>query len=209
MKTKLLLLFCILILVGCSPKTDEELYYQVQKKLNDIDSYYCQVEIKSIGNKEPQLYTMEQWFEKPDKYKLRIILPDNIKGKTTVSKGNKALIYNPNIEQTWIMEDFRNSEEQNMFLGYFIKNVLNSEDVTLRGETKDDGDYLIITTDIPGNHGYYHREQLYINTKTMKPYLLQVYDAKDQLRIEVKYMEFKYNPSLEKSTFYLDETDQS
>ncbi len=194
-----------MVFVGCSPKSDQELYYEVQKKVNKIDSYHSKVEITSVGNKGAQVYTMNQWFKKPDKYKIEIILPENLKGKTTVSDGNKAWIYNPNIEQTCIMENFTNSEEQNSFLGYFLKNLLNSENVDLLSKVIDEDEYLIISTDIPGNHAYYNKEELYVNIDNMKPYLLKVYDAKDQLRIEVKYIEFEYNPTLENSVFQISE----
>jgi len=204
-----LLCLCMLILWGCSPKSDEDLFYEAQKQLNKMESYYAQVEITSIGNKGPQQYIMKQWFKKPDKYKLEILSPENLKGKVTISDGSRAWIYNPEIDQTWMMQSFAHSEEQNMFLGYFLKNCLNSESVEVSSKTMDGEDYLIITTDIPGNHVYYHKELLYIHIDTMKPYSLQVYDVKDQLRIEVKYIEFQYNPSLENTIFTINTNESS
>jgi len=199
------LLLCFIVLMwGCMSKSDQELFYDAQKQLNKIESYRCEVEITSIGNKGPQRYVMKQWFKKPDKYKLEVMLPDNLKGQITISDGKKAWIYHPGIEQTWIMQSFVHSEEQNMFLGYFIKNCLDSEGVGLGKKTIEGEDYLIITTDIPGNHVYYHKEILYIHIKTMVPYLLQVYDVKDQLRIEVKYKAFEYNTQLEDEIFRID-----
>lgn len=194
---RLVLIFLLMALAGgCTEKSDKKIFYETQQTLNKIDSYYCEVEIISKGNKNPQEYVMKQWFQKPDKYKLEVLKPDDIKGKITISDGTKAWIYHPAIEQTWIMQNFVNSEEQNMFLGYFIKNCLESEAVEMSNKKIDGEQFLIVTTDIPGNHAYFNKEVLYYNVKTRKPHLLQVYDVKDQLRIEIKYKNFEYNPKL-------------
>jgi len=195
------------LLWGCGSKSDQEIFYSTQKHLNKIESYTCEIEITTYGNKSPQQYVMKQWFKKPDKYKLEVIWPESLKGKTTISDGTRAWIHHPGINQSWTMEKFLHSEEQNMFLGYFIKNCLESEGVELEKKVIDREKYLRITTDIPGNHAYYHRESLYINTKTKIPHLLQVYDAKGQLRIEVRYNTFEYNPPLEDGIFWLNSKD--
>lgn len=191
----------VLLMVGCTPKTDTELFYELQKRLNEIESYEAQVEITSMGNKEPNKYLMKQWFKKPNMYRLEALEPESIKGKITVSDGNKAWIHHPAVDQKWMMQKFSHSEEQNMFLGYFIKNCLESENTSLAKKELEREEYLLIQTDIPGNHAYYSKEVLWLNTITMKPYLLQVFDTKNQLRIEVKYLEFEYDPKLEDSLF--------
>lgn len=193
----------ITMLISCAPKTDEDIFYETQKLFNKMETYYCEVEITSRGNKDPQRYLMSQWFKKPNKYKFEVLEPENLKGKITVSNGKKAWEYHPVIDQVWMIENFVNSEEQNMFLGYFIKNCLNSEDVEIRRKTVSGVEYLIIDTNIPGNHVYFDKERLWIHVKSMKPYLLQVFDAKEQIRIDVKYLQFEYNPKLEDHIFQL------
>ncbi|WP_207707335.1 LolA family protein [Crassaminicella thermophila] len=202
-KKVLIGILLMLLIVGCSPKTEQDIFYEAQKKLNKMEGYSCQVEITSIGNKSPQKYIMKQWFKKPNKYKLELIYPENLKGKITISNGNRAWIYHPSIEQTWIMENFSNSKEQNMFLGYFLKNCLNSEKVDICTEELENQKYLVITTEIPGNHIYFHKEKLWLNQESMNPYLLQIFDMKGKLRIEVKYEKFKYNPKLQDDFFQL------
>ncbi len=153
------------------------------------------------GNKDPQQYRMTQWFRKPDQYRLEILEPEELKGNITLSDGKRAWIYHPVIEETWIMEDFRNSEKQNMFLGYFIKNSLETEQVTIKRENMNNEGYLIIETVIPGNHVYFHKERLWFCIETMEPYRLQVLDAENRTRIDVRYENFQYNPKLEDNLF--------
>ncbi|QZY55765.1 LolA family protein [Crassaminicella profunda] len=197
------IILLIMFIVGCEPKTEQELFYKAQKKLNKMESYSCQVEIISTGNKNPEKHTMKQWFKKPNKYKLEVIGPKDSKGKMIIGNGNKAWIYHPGIEQTWMMEEFLNSEEQNMFLGYFIRNSLNSEQVKGSIEKLEKKEYIKIDTDIPGNHVYYHKERLWIDLDALEPYLLEVFDIKGEKRIEIKYSDFQYNPKLGDEMFLM------
>lgn len=198
----------IIVLTGCaedlSEKTNEDLFYDVQKKLNKMDSYSCEVEITSMGNKEPQEYVIRQWFKKPNKYKLKILSPQNLKGKITISDGKKAWIYHPAIRQVWQMQGFSYSQEKNMFLGYFLKNCLNSENATIESKKVEGQVFLIIETEIPGGHIYYNKERLWINAEDMKPKLLEVFDTKGDVRIKVKYNKFEYNTKFTKGFFKID-----
>ncbi|WZL72176.1 outer-membrane lipoprotein carrier protein LolA [Clostridiaceae bacterium 35-E11] len=195
------IIFMILMITGCSPKNNEDLLYDAQKQLNKMESYQCQVEITSIGNKGSQKYVMKQWFKKPNMYKLEVVYPENLKGKMTIFDGKKAWIYHPVIEQTWLIKDFVNAEEQNMFLGYFVKNCLNSEEVHISRETIENEEYLVITTNIPGNHAYFSKERVWLHIDSRKPFMMQTFDRQDQLRIKVKYDVFEYNPRLEDQFF--------
>ncbi|MEW9121233.1 MAG: hypothetical protein AB2421_00885 [Thermotaleaceae bacterium] len=205
----LVVIFIGVFIIGCAPKTDEEIYYQSQKLLNKIDSYHCTVRIKVFGNRDPQEYRMIQWFRNPDQYKLEIIEPESLKGNITLSDGKRAWIYHPGIEETWMMEDFRNSEKQNMFLGYFIKNCLESEDAILSREKLNNEEYLLIETSIPGNHAYFNKEKLWFHIEDLKPYKLQVIDIKEQVRIQVWYEDFEYNPKLDENFFHISGNGRS
>ncbi len=202
----IIVLGLLLTIIGCSSKkdqTDQDIFYECQKILNKIETYSCEVEITCMGNKKPKKYLMKQWFKKPNKYKLQVISPENLKGKTTISNGEKAWICHPAINQTWIMQNFTNSEEQNMFLGYFIKNCLSSEKMDMHKKKIGSKKYLVIDTSIPGNHVYFNQEKLWIDTENMQPFLLQVFDGEGKMRIEVRYNQFQYNPKLKEEMFCL------
>ena len=110
----------LILCAGCSQKNDEELFYKTQKKIYSIDSYYCEAELTIQGNKSKQTYRVKQWFQKPNRYRVEVVEPASLKGKTTVSDGLRAWISHPEIQEEWMTRDFHNSEEQNLFLGYFI-----------------------------------------------------------------------------------------
>lgn len=203
MKNKLSIpiLIIVLLLAGCSEKTDEEIFYDAQKKIVSIETYICTADITIYGNKSPQEYTVKQWFKAPDKCRIEIQGPDSIKGKTTIYNGKRAWISNPQIGQEWLMEKFSTSMEQKMFLGYFINNFLNTENPTIKRKSIKDKDYIIMETEIPGNHPYFNKEKLWFDVKKYYPYRLKVFDVEDNPRIDVKFLNFSYNESIDDKVF--------
>ena len=198
------ILFIVLLLTGCSEKTDEELLYDAQKKIVSLNTYICTAEITVYGNKSPQKYTAKQWFAAPDKYRIEIENPENLKGKVTIYNGKRAWICHPRIGQEWLMEDFLASVEQKMFLGYFINNFVNTENVKLNKEIIDDKEYILLQTEIPGNHPYFNKERLWFDIKKYYPYRLQVLDVDDNVRIDVQYLNFRYNESIDNRIFTIE-----
>lgn len=195
------ILFIVLLLTGCSEKTDEELFYDAQKKIVSLNTYTCTAEVTVYGNKSPQKYTAKQWFAAPDKYRIEIENPENLKGKVTVYNGKRAWICHPRIGQEWMMEDFLASVEQKMFLGYFINNFVNTENVKLNKEIIDDKEYISLQTEIPGNHPYFNKERLWFDIEKYYPYRLQVLDVDDNVRIDVQYLNFRYNENIDNRIF--------
>lgn len=191
----------VLLLTGCGEKTDEEIFYLAQKQIMGLDTYVCTANITVYGNKTPEQYTVKQWFKAPNKYKIEVQSPEEVKGKTTIYNGKKAFICHPRIGQEWLMEDFLDSTEQKMFLGHFISNFISTENAELSRETIEDRDYILMETEIPGNHPYFNKKKLWFDIKKYYPYRLQVVDKDDNLRIDVKYIDFRYNESIDDKFF--------
>jgi outer membrane lipoprotein-sorting protein len=198
------IIFIILLFAGCSEKTDEELFYEAQKKIVSLDTYTCTANITVYGNKNPQKYTARHWFAAPDKYRIEIENPESLKGKTTIYNGKRAWICHPRIGQDWLMENFSSSREQKIFIGYFIHNFINTETAKVNRKIIDDKEYILLQTDIPGNHPYFNKEILWFDIKKYYPVMLQVLDVNNKVRIDVKYLNFRYNEDIDDKIFTIE-----
>lgn len=205
-KSPFLLLFMItMLLYGCGEKTDESIVYEAHKAITNIEAYSCTAKVTVYGNKEPIVYVMKQWFKKPDMYKIQIVEPEELKDKTTIFNGRKAFISHPRIGQGWMMTNFTNSMEEKMFIGYFIKNFVDSEDSKGTRKTRDGKEYILLSTEIPGNHPYFNSEKLWFDTDKYFPQRLQILDAKNELRIDVEYYNLEINDKIEDDIFMIKE----
>ena len=195
MKNKLSILsisFMLMIsvcIVGCMNKqqTKEEIYYDFKNQISNISSYTCTANVEAIGNKENTTYVFKHTYKKPDYYKLEVILPKNLKGKTIEYKDDKVLVHNPDINDTIELSNI-NDDAHYLFIGDFIKNYMQNESAKL--ETTDNE--LKIEIEIPGDNKYFNKQILYVNNNTKNPDKMEILNSEGEAIFIVKYKNFKY-----------------
>jgi outer membrane lipoprotein-sorting protein len=179
----------LIIGVGCQKRqsTKEEAYKNFQKKITNMSSYKCKADIEVIGNKESQKYSLIHEYTDEDHFKLKVLQPEHIKGKTIEYKGNKIIVTNPNVNDKVVMDNV-GEDSQHLFIGDFIKNYMQGEDIKIDLKNGD----LKLTTSIPGNTKYFDKQILYINSKKNYPTKLEILDQEGNRRFEVNYSNFEY-----------------
>ena len=118
------------ITIGCQRResTKEEIYKEFQKKIVTMSSYKCIAEVEAIGNKSSHNYVFVHSYNKPDYYKLEVVEPKHLKGKTMEYKDDKVIITNPDIKDKIELPNVEDNK-QYIFIGDFIKNYLQNEDI--------------------------------------------------------------------------------
>lgn len=184
-----LMVVVLIIGVGCQKRqsTKEEAYKNFQKKITNISSYKCKADIEVIGNKESQKYSLIHEYTDENHFKLKVLQPEHIKGKTIEYKGNKIIVTNPNVNDKVVMDNV-GEDSQHLFIGDFIKNYMQGEDIKI--DLKNGS--LKLTTSIPGNTKYFYKQILYINSKKNYPTKLEILDQEGNRRFEVNYSNFEY-----------------
>lgn len=179
----------VVIAIGCQKReaTKEELYEEFQKKILNISSYKCTAEIEVEGNKSAHNYVFIHNYNKPDNYKLEVVSPKHLEGKTMEYRKDKIIVKNPDINDTIELPN-TGKNDQYMFIGDFIKNYLQNEEVTI----KLSKDSLYLETLIPGDNQYFSKQALYINSKTKLPEKMEILDDKNNTRFTITYKDFEY-----------------
>ena len=151
-----------------------------------MSSYKCIAEIEAIGNKSSHNYVFIHSYVKPDYYKLEVVEPKNLKGKTMEYKGDKVIVSNPDIKDKI---EFPNMEDnrQYVFIGDFIKNYLQNEEVNIKLSNNS----LILETTIPGNNKYFNKQILYVNKDTKNPEKMEILNDEGKPSFTVKYKKFE------------------
>ncbi|MGX4601492.1 germination lipoprotein GerS [Faecalimicrobium sp. JNUCC 81] len=177
------------IVIGCQKKesTKEELYEEFQKKILTMSSYKCIADVEVVGNKSAHNYVFIHNYNKPDNYKLEVVSPKHLKDKTIEYNKDKILVKNPEINDTVELPN-AGTNDQYMFIGDFIKNYLQNEEVTIKLSKGS----LYLETLIPGDNQYFSKQVLYINSKTKLPEKMEILDDKDDIRFTVTYKDFEY-----------------
>lgn len=189
MKKWIILIFLtIFMLTGCKESTKEEVYFKLQKKLGDIKSYSCIAYVDAKGNKSTKTYVFKHYYKYPDYYKLVVLSPTNIEGLTTIYDKNNILISNPKLKDEFKLK-YRDKENKYLFVGDFLNNIMQSEDVKITTSKE----CIVLETIIPGLSINFSKEKLFVDKKTLKPFMMKIIDDKGNIRFTVKYKNFKYN----------------
>lgn len=198
------IILAIAFISACTKPSDEDRYYDAHKEMMQIESYQTTAKIISYIGGNKREYEFNQSFMYPDKYRLEVVSPDSIKGNVTIFNGKVAWVQHEAINQTWKMDNFEQSEEQLMFIGYFLKNFLSSENTTYHSEEFNGIDSIVITTELPGGNPYFYSQKLWLHGKDYTPLMLNIIDNENKVRFQVYYEHFIKNPNLDEAIFYLD-----
>lgn len=201
-----LLLFLIIILIftyGCSSpiEKEEDVFYEAQKYFNKMETYRCIADVRVKGNKDTESYKSKHVFKKPDKYVIEFLEPSENQGNIVLFDGKQAWLYNKQINESFILKDFEQKADRNLFVGHFLKNVLTNEEVKMNFDEIDGKKYLVLETEIPGNNKYRNKEKIWIDRDNYQPHKLNVLDINGEVSIEVTYTEFKANVKVNDEDF--------
>ncbi len=181
-------IFTILITVGCklSNPTKEDIYSEFQKKVTNMTYYTCQAEITAINNKSQSKYIINHTYKKPSYYKLDIISPENLKGKTIEYYKDKIIIKNKKIDDLIELPNIENNR-QYLFVGDFIQSYIQEKNIkkTLSNEQ------LILEANIQADSIYFDKQILYIDKKTKNPVKMEILDKEGEYKFIVKYSNFE------------------
>lgn len=177
------------ISIGCQKKeaTKEEVYNEFQKKISVISHYKCKADVEVIGNKSSHKYEFIHTYNKPDNYRVDVVSPKHLKGKTIEYKEDKILVKNPDINDVIELPNI-GKNNQYMFIGDFIQNYLQNEDV----EIKLSKNNLSLETYIPGDNQYFNKQVLYIDLDTKLPCKMEILDKTGEKRFIINYKDFEY-----------------
>ncbi len=207
MKRILLIIFSIFILIslsGCREKTKEEEFNDIQKTFNAINNYTSIGNIIVTGNKSEKSFKVKHVFQKPDKYITEIVEPEESSGNKTIYNKNMAYMYNKKIDQYTTLKQLEIPDEKVLFLGYFLRNLSNVEELKIDKDIVDKKEYIVIGIEIPGDNKYRDYEKLWIDKDSKKPYQLKIYDSKNRELVKIKYEDVKYNTNIDKEIFNID-----
>ena len=206
MKRSILAVLVILcFLCGCASKEKNlSAMEKIQKQLNEMQSYQCIGTMKRISNKGENTYEMKQSYQMTGEYKLELTAPESVAGNYTVFDGKTICQYNPRVNGRVIIDVPESQPRNELFLGAFVKNYVQSEDVSMSTANLEENNCTILEAVIPGDNKYLATEKLWIDNETIEPVQFVIYDSEGKERYIINYKEFEYNVAFEKDFFHID-----
>jgi len=166
-----------------------------------MQSYRSNATVEYISNKGANTYDTLQSCKSTGQYRVEVTGPKTVAGNITLSDGTTICQYSTKIQGKVSTSSTENPDRSEIFLTSFIKNYLNSDEVSISVGSFGQGQCTILEATIPGNHPYLATEKLWVDNTTYQPAKLVVYDPDGAERIVVTYNDFEYNAVLDDSLF--------
>lgn len=201
----LLFIFVSIWLYGCmggvgkDPKAGE-----IQDKIINMESYACQARVSRIDNEKINIYETQQVYQMDGQYKVEVISPDNLTGLITICDGQQIVQYNSKLDQSKLTPLSPNNFRNQMFLGTFVQNYLQSEDVSIEVQNIEESLTTVLEAVIPGGSEHMSIQRVWIDQKTSKPVQMSIYNKDNKETVKIEFLEFTYNPKIDPSIFTVD-----
>lgn len=201
-----LFLSCALLLLSACGKEEPMTEIEaIQKALAEMEGYSCTAELTRTSNKGQNTYGTKQYYKSTGEYKMELTSPESVAGNYTVFDGQRICQYNPRLGSS-IVKDVPESQHRNeLFLGQFVKNYMQSEGVSLEAAALDEAKCAVLEAVIPGNDAAVATEKLWVDRESLLPVRFVIYDADGEERYRMDYEEFVFNPTFEEGLFAIQE----
>jgi outer membrane lipoprotein-sorting protein len=195
------LIVCI-ALSGCSDKTAKK-PEDVQKLLMKLKTYQCDVVFVVTNNKSTNVYKAKHMYKFPDKYRIEVLEPNELKGQTTIYNGDKAYIYHPQLNTYLNTQNFNNSMEYSTFVGAFVERFKDNGGARFKLDSFQDKQCYVLELPIKDENPYRTMEKIWIDTDSILPVKVEILDKNNKVNAQVLYENFVVNPKLEDSLFQI------
>ena len=204
MKKFILILLCVftcVFLSACTKDGEISLQEKINTTLKNMTSYEAEGNLIRFDGKGKTEYTVKQYWQNDGKYRLEILSPDKFKGNYTVYNGSEVCQYNPSVKDSIIRNVPQSTARNQIFVGEFVKNYFNSENVSCAVGNFDESTCTVIEAVIPGGNKYSATEKLWVDNESIKPVKLVLYDSEGNERYIMEFDSFEYNKEFDQSLF--------
>lgn len=186
----------MVIITSCTWSNDDGIFSKekrivtkIEKNYDKYKGYKCKADIKFLHGEKKTIYTIEEEYIRPDKYKLEILKPKESKGIIILNTADKIYIEHPNISQSISLITVKSLNKQ-MLVGDFFENISKAK--MLNNQYIDEEEYFVFEFNLKEKNDYRDSGRVWINKKKLIPYKLNVFDENGALQVEIKYDKFKF-----------------
>ena len=202
----LFLSFTLLFTIAaCSRKEPLSELESIQKQLAEMHGYTCTATLTRFSEKGEQVYETRQYYKSTGEYRLELTAPEKVAGNYTIFDGEHLCQYNPRMDSS-VIRDVPESQHRNeLFLGQFIANYMQSEGVSVETAALDESRCVVLEAVIPGNDASLSSEKLWVDRESLLPVRFLIYGADGTERYRMDYTSFQFDPQFDESLFTIPE----
>lgn len=178
---------------------------EIQNQLLNMEGYEATATLTRTSNKGENVYETKQYYQADGKYRLDLTAPQSVAGNYTIYDGERVEQYNAALDKRLVKTVAEPQQPNQLFLGEFMRNYLQSEGVGVEAAALDEAKCVVLEASIPNGDHALASEKLWVDSDTLLPVRLVLYDDKGQERYRIDYEDFTFNPTFGQEIFKIAE----
>ena len=193
----LLLILSSVLLTSCGKKPKDT--NDITTFLKNMESYTTEMNMDVKNDKQKINYKARQSYLQGGGYKLEL----NNDRVFIYKNDDNIYISDKNNGTKYVQSKDFDEVLKLSFIGEYIGLLYTNEEIKYVIKNINDIEYTVIDLFIPGSNKNINNALMYVNTKTMLPERLVIYDIKGKEKIEITYTKFLPNAKIEPSEFLI------
>lgn len=193
----------VLLLSACGEKSQEDVLQKLDAKLEDMNGYKATAEMKMDTGQESQMFNIDIWYKKEDLYRVKLTNEQDEKGTQVILKNKEGVfVLTPSLNKSF---KFQSEWPENGSQPYLYQSLINDikKDSDAQFNTTDSHYVFQTKTNYQSNNNLPYQE-IYFDKKTYAPELVKVLDKDKNAVVEVKFTNFKMDPSFKEDDFEME-----
>lgn len=208
-----LLLIFALVLTGCGKLTAEQVAQQVRQSYDRINDFHGVVVTESYFLGKKQVIRCEQWFKKPDKFRIEVADPKGRGLQTTICNGKRLWIYDRQLQEVVVVENPGQELllKNRASLPGFMRSLQFMAQLKVVGQEKFAGKRCYVIEFTPKQEAlkeFSGKQVVWLEAKNYIPLRIEEYDAEGKLSTLTYYEKFEWNLNLDNALFDFDPSDE-
>ncbi len=187
-------------LAGCGKKSQHDVYKEIYKRYNEMQSFYAEVNITVQNEKMSSEYIARQFYESPDRFSVVVDSPEEVAGSGYTAKDGKYTLKSGFGDEKVLDIVFPN-EKNTIFVCDFFEEYYKNEETFLETSGGITGKTTTLGTYLGGGNPKRFMQSLEIDNKTYLPLTLTTYDIDKNPVVVVKFCNFIRNAKPDQSLF--------
>ena len=188
---------------GLSDEGEISVFEQIYRMLLSVENFRAIATVEYHANKGVNVYETIQHGKITGEYRIEVTAPAHVAGSVTASNGQQIFQYNNRVNGRVLLEVQETPERSEVFLTTFIKNYLQSDEISVNVVDMEQGLRTVLEAPVPGSHPYMAVARLWIDNETLRPVKLIVFDPDNVARMVVTYHVIEFNVTLDAELFRL------
>ena len=188
---------------GAADEAEVSALERVHRKLIELQTYRTIATVEYRSNKGVNTYETVQHARITGEYRIEVTAPAHVAGSVTTNDGNQIFQFNSRVNGRVSLMVQDAPERSEIFLTSFIRNYLQSEEISVSVADMEEGVRTVLEATIPGGHPYLAMARLWVDNESLLPVKLIIFDQDGAERIVVTYHVFEYNIELDDALFTL------